>query len=416
MVLSRTPTVEELGLLATQPLRDKKILLGVTGSSSIYKSIDLARRLIRMGGIVRVVMTRFATKFISPDLFYWATGQKPFVEMTGETEHIDLTKWADAMVIAPATLNTMSKIAYGILDELLTLTAVTMLGDGKRVIVVPAMNTRLMNSPQYKKALDILREEGVVVIPPKIEEDKAKYPPLEDLSHCIDAVVNRGRDLEGLKVIVTAGATVEHIDPVRVITNPSSGLMGVLVAREAACRGADVVLIHGNMSVEPPYMVKTIRIESTEDMARAVREITTNHVFDIAVFAAAPADYKPVSTKTTKISTREHPKLVVELEQTPKVIKNIVNKPRYIVAFAAETVGGDQLLAKIQEKMNDYNSDLIVGNNILSEHAGFGKDFLDAVILDKTGVITRGLLAKYEIARLILDKAVSTIKHRKLDT
>jgi phosphopantothenoylcysteine decarboxylase/phosphopantothenate--cysteine ligase len=310
-------------------------------------------------------------------------------------------------------LNTMCKIAHGVLDELLTLTAITMLGSGKKVIVVPTMNIRLLNTPQYDKAIKILREEGVFIIPPKIEEDKAKYPPIEDLSHCIDALINRGRDLEGARVLVTAGATVEHIDPVRVITNPSSGLMGILVAREAACRGASVTLVHGNITLEPPYMVKTIRVESTEDMARVVRDLTEKEEFDIGVFAAAPADYKPISPRVLKINTKEYGKIVLELEATPKVIKNILKKPRYIVAFAAETLSGDELLNKAREKLIEYRADLVVGNNVLSAKAGFAKEYLEAIIITKDDVVASGLLLKYEIARLILDKAHEGLSSNK---
>ncbi|MEM4757381.1 MAG: flavoprotein, partial [Desulfurococcaceae archaeon] len=140
---------EDISMLTHQSLSGKKLILGVTGSSSIYRSIDLARRLIRLGASIKVLMTRFAAKLISPDLFHWATGSKPYVEMSGETEHIDLAKWADALIIAPSTLNTMSKIAHGIGDELLPLTAIAMLGNGKKVVIVPAMNIRLFRSPQY---------------------------------------------------------------------------------------------------------------------------------------------------------------------------------------------------------------------------------------------------------------------------
>ncbi|MCC6053229.1 MAG: bifunctional phosphopantothenoylcysteine decarboxylase/phosphopantothenate--cysteine ligase CoaBC, partial [Desulfurococcaceae archaeon] len=275
---------EEIAGLVYQPLAGRRIVLGVTGSSAVYKSVDLARRLIRMGASIRVVMTRFSTRLIGPDLLYWATGSSPYTEMTGETEHIDLAKWADAMVVAPATINTMSKIAHGVVDELLPLVAVTMIGAGRRVVVVPAMNIRLFNTPQYKRIVEILEDYGVVVIPPLIEEDKAKYPPIEDLSHCVDAVINRGRDLTGHRVIVTAGPTREFIDPVRAITNPSSGLMGVLVAREAACRGATVDLVHGPLSVEAPYMVSKYYAETTEDMAEVVRDLTTKYEYSVAVF------------------------------------------------------------------------------------------------------------------------------------
>lgn len=403
---------EELGAYIYQPLSGKKIILGVTGSSSIYKSVDLSRRLIRMGANIKVVMTRFSTKFVGPDLFQWATGNKPYVEMTGETEHIDLARWADAMVIAPITLNTMSKIAFGILDELLSLTAVTMLGDGKKVIIVPAMNLRLLNSPQYRKVHNVLKEHGVFMIPPLIEEDKAKYPPLDDLSHCIDAIINRGRDLEGLKVLVTAGATREYIDPVRVVTNKSSGLMGALIAREAACRGASVTLVHGPMNVNPPHVVQRLRVETTLDMVNAVKSLTESVEYDVALFSAAPTDYKPVKVSETKIQTKKNPRLTIELESTPKVIRNIVKRPRVLVGFAAETSSGGDLVEKAKEKLSDYGLDIIVANNVLSDVAGFGKEFLDAYIIANGEVIAKGILPKYEIARLLLDHALKYLKHK----
>lgn len=395
--------VEELRRYAYQPLQGRRIVLGLTASSSIYKSIDLARRLIRMGGRIRAVMTKSSLRLIGVDLVHWAIGEKPLYEMSGETEHIDLAHWGDAVVIAPATLNTMSKIAYGVLDELLTLTVVTMMGSGKKTIFVPAMNIRLMNSPQYKRALEILEEYGAIVIPPMIEEDKAKFPPVDDLSHCVEAVVNRGVDLKGRRILVTAGPTREYLDPVRVLTNPSSGLMGVIVARELACRGARVDLVHGPLAVNPPYMVNRIPVETTEDMARVVRELTSSSRYDAAVFAAAPADYKPAVKSPVKVSTRENPVLELRLEETPKVIKHVASKPRVTVVFAAETSGGEDLIEKTLLKARDYNADLAVGNNILSEGAGFGKELLDVVIASKEKVVEKGYRFKPEVARLIGD-------------
>ncbi|MEM2025794.1 MAG: bifunctional phosphopantothenoylcysteine decarboxylase/phosphopantothenate--cysteine ligase CoaBC [Desulfurococcaceae archaeon] len=403
---------EELSSFAYQPLRGKNIILGVTGSVALYRSVDLARKLIRMGASLKVIMTRFSTKLVGPDLFHWATGNKPYIEMTGETEHIDLAKWGDALIVAPATLNTMCKIAFGVLDELLSLTAVTMLGAGKRIVVVPAMNIRLMNSPQYRRSLEILEEQGVIIIPSLIEEDKAKYPPLDDLAHCIDASVNRGRDLRVAKVIVTAGPTREYIDPVRVITNPSSGLMGVLIAREAACRGAEVTLVHGPLATEIPYMVKTVYADTTDYMAKAIESLTKEQVHEAAVFAGAPVDFRPISSSEVKIPTRSTPKLILELETTPKVIKSIIKRPRILIGFAAESQSGEELLRKGKEKMSDYSLDLVVANNILSERAGFGKEYLDAIIIDSSGVLRDGLIHKHEIARLVVDYIVSSLRKK----
>ncbi|MEM4717916.1 MAG: bifunctional phosphopantothenoylcysteine decarboxylase/phosphopantothenate--cysteine ligase CoaBC [Desulfurococcaceae archaeon] len=407
--------IEDIGTLAYQPLVDRKIVLGVTGSSSIYRSIDLARKLIRMGASVRVVMTRFAAKLISPDLFHWATGSKPYIEMTGETEHIDLAKWGDAMVIAPATLNTMSKIAYGILDELVALTATTMLGAGKKVIIVPAMNIRLYNSPQYREASSILEKQGVVVYPPLIVEDKAKYPPIDDLLHCIDAIINRGLDARDLRILVTAGATREYIDPVRVITNPSSGLMGILIAREAACRGGKVTLVHGDVRIDIPYLVEKIYTDTTDDMSKEIHELTKRIQYDITIFSAAPADYKPKVTNNVKIPSRLKSELVIELVSTSKVIKSVYNRPRIVVGFAAETAAGDILLEKAREKLVEYSLDLIVANNIISELGGFGKEFLEAVIMDKTSILKKGILTKYEIARIVMDYSITSLRNKLIN-
>ena len=394
---------EEIKPREVTPLREKKIVLGLTASSAVYRSIDLARELIRLGASVRAVMTRASTRLIGPDLVYWATGWEPFIESTGRTEHIDLARWGDAMVIAPATLNTMGKIASGVLDELLHLTAATMMGDGKRVVFVPAMNLRLYNSPQYKRVEETLRSYGAVVIRPMIEEGKAKYPPLQDLVHCVEAAVNRGADLEGRRVLVTAGATVEKIDPVRVITNPSSGLMGVLVAREAACRGAVVDLVYGRMSLPPPYNVNKYYAEETSDMASIVKELTAKHVYDAAVFAAAPADYKPLEKSPTKIPTSRTERLTLTLVPTEKVIASMSKRPKIVVAFAAETSSGRELAERGAAKLTEYQADLMVAHNVLTRGAGFSESYLDTVLITPSDVRELGLVHKLELARYIVD-------------
>ncbi len=399
------------------PLQDKKILLGLTASSAIYKSIDLARTLIRMGAKVKIVMTKNSLELIGEKLVEWSIGEKPYIEVTGEVEHIKLAEWADALVIAPATLKSMSKIANGVLDELLYLVTTTMLGMGKKVIVLPTMNIYLYNSPQYRIIRGKLVEQGVEIIEPYIEEDKAKYPPINDLAHCIDALINRGRDLDKLKILVTTGATYEYLDPVRVITNPSSGLMGILVAREAYCRGAIVDLVYGVSKHDPPYNVNVYRVETTSEMYHTVRKLSMEKNYHIAVFAAAPADYKPINRSNTKISTMTNRLINIRLQETPKTIKAIPrrNRPLVKIIFAAETVNDyTELIRKAREKLEYYDADIVVAH-IVSRHAGFTVEYLDACIIDREKHQCFGLIPKEKIARIILDYANEKIKKRSVD-
>lgn len=394
---------EEIARRAYRPLEGKRILLGLTGSSAVYRSVDLARLLIRLGAEVRVVLSRTASKFIGPDLLHWAVGHRPYIEMTGETEHIDLATWADVMVIAPATLNAMSKIAHGIADELIYLTAITLMGSGKKLIVVPTMNLRLFRAPQYEASSKTLREYNVTVIPPYVEEDKVKFPPLEDLAFCIEAVVNRGEDLGGVRALVTTGPTREYIDPVRVITNPSSGLMGAMISREIACRGGAVDLVHGPVSVPLPYMVNKHGVETTAEMAQKVRELSASNEYDAAVFAAAPADYTPDTRSEIKIPTTSRPELSLRLVTTPKVASSLARRPKVLVGFAAETASGDELIAKAREKYERYGFDLLIANDVSRKNVGFGSEYLSAVVIARGEVVKSGLLHKHEISRLIAD-------------
>lgn len=391
------------------PLEKKTIVLGVTGSSAIYRSVDLARQLIRLGADVYVVMTSDATTFVSPKLFEWATGNPVTTMFNGEPVHIVLAEKASSMVIAPATLNTLSKIAYGVGDNPLVLTAIAMLGSGKRVAVVPSMNIRLYKSPQTRRVLEALKELGVVVIPPYVSEDKAKYPPIRDLVALIDGITSRGRDLEGKKVLVTAGPTREYIDPVRVITNPSSGLMGVLIALEFYSRGAEVTLVHGPLKTEPPYCTRNIAVETTNEMAEVVEELTSKNVYDVAVFAAAPADYMPAEQSPSKIPSRLGG-LELKLVPTRKVVKSVRKKPRIMIGFAAETVKSrEELLVKAREKLDDYGLDLIVGNVVGVKGLGFESEYIDACFVTREKVECIGFVSKAYLARRIADWTVDRI-------
>ncbi len=397
------------------PLRGKNVIVGFTASSAIYRSIDLVRKLIRLGAEVNVVLTSESLKLIGYDLVKWAIGRDPYVELTGDVEHIALADWGDALVIAPATLKTLSKIAYGVGDELLPLLAMAMMGRGKRVVVVPTMNVALYNSPQYRRVEEELRKNGVIFIKPFIEENRVKYPPLEDLVHCVDASINRGEDLKGLNVLVTAGPTREHLDPIRVITNPSSGYMGVLIAREAACRGASVDLVHGPLSVKPPYMVEKYSVETTSDMAHTVSRLTSSKNYDIAVFAGAPADFTVLNKSSTKIPSREKTSLTIVLKPAVKVVKSISrqNKPLVNIIFVAETVEThSELVERARMKLLDYGADLSVAN-IIRKGMGFSTEYIDVCIVDREKHICYGVIRKEMLARTIIDYALNMLRTKR---
>lgn len=397
------------------PLTGKKIILGLTASSAIYKSIDLARGLIRLGAEIDVVMTSESLRLIGPDLVEWAIGRKPYLETTGSIEHITLAYKADALVIAPITLKSLSKIAYGYTDELLPLLTSAMLGLNKKVIVIPTMNIALYNSPQYKMVEEKIKELGIHVLLPYIEEDRVKYPPLNDLLHCIDALVNRGRDLMGLKALVTAGPTREYIDPVRILTNPSTGYMGIVIARELACRGAIVDLVHGPLLVKPPYMVNKYLVETTSEMAKTVAMLTDKKKYDIAIYAGAPADFTVLRRSNTKIPTRETRELTISLKPTIKVVKRVSkrNRPSVNIIFVAETVEThSDLVEKARSKIIEYNADMAVANKV-SPEAGFASPYIDACIVSREEHICYGVIFKDLIARVIVDKAVELLNKTK---
>jgi len=385
------------------PLADKRIVVGLTGGVAIYRTLDFVRKLIRLGAEVITVFTPKAMKFINPILFEWATQQKPITELTGKAEHIFLSKEWDAMVIAPTTLNTMAKIASGIGDNAVTLTAIAFLGAGKPVLFVPSMNLNLYNTPQYREIVEKLYDYGATVLPPLISEGKAKYPPIEDLVYCIDALISRGRDMAGYNVLVTAGPTREYIDPVRIITNPSSGLMGIYIAREITCRGGYVTLVHGPLRHSPPYLAKTKPVETTMEMAEAVKEISQQEKFDVAIFAAAPADYRPIQKAPKKISSRIGD-ITVKFRPTVKVIKALKQRPKVIVAFAAETVtSNDELIKKALEKLKDYNADLVIANKVGVKGRGFASDYIEACLVTSEGTECLGVIHKALLARRIID-------------
>lgn len=395
------PSKKIIGEISDE-LKDKKILLAVTASVSIYKSIDLARSLMRRGAEVSVVMSNSAKKLVSPIMFEWATGNKVITKITAELEHVQLPEEYDMMVIAPASMNIMGKIAYGITDNTITLIAINFIQKKKKIVIVPAMHLEMWNSEHMKEIIEKLKKiEYIEIIEPLIVRDVAHYPDIDYLSSRITTLALRDKDLKGFRIVVTAGPTREYLDPVRYISNPSSGTMGVAIANEALFRGADVVLVHGPLkSTVKPYS-KSISVETTEDMLNAVTQLI-NDGYRIAILAGAPADYKFAVTLKSKIDSHtEVPK--VELIRTPKIAESIKGKA-FIVGFSAETVDSDEeLIYKAKAKKEKYNFNIIVANNVKRRDIGFSSDFDEVIIITDSKTIKIDKTYKTIIARKLLD-------------
>ncbi len=408
-------TVHEIKCIETYALKGKSITIGITSSAAIYKSIDVVRGLIRRCADIHVVMSQEAAKFISPILFEWACGHRVLHEISGMVEHIALAKLCDSMAIVPATANTICKIANGIADTPVTLTALSFIGVNKPLIVVPAMHINLYRSSQVEEAIKKLRSMNVVVLDPIMEGKRLKIPNVDDIIHCIEAVTLRGQDLKGLKILVTAGPTREFLDPVRFISNPSSGLMGVALAREAYFRGGQVTLVHGPLSnVTPPPWVKRIEITTTEELAEAVEHELKRNKYDAVILAGAPVDYKFSAIFSEKIPSSQGP-LTIRLELTPKVSEIVRESFKgLVVGFAAETVKDrNELIAKAIEKMERYGFDITVANNVARKDIGFASKFNEVIIIMKDGkIIDVPKTTKVEVARIILDQVVKLLKRK----
>ncbi len=395
-------------------LQGYKIVLGVTGSAAIYRSIDLARSLERMGATIRVAMTPSAVKLMSPTLFEWATGAKPVTELTGEIEHVRLAKTFDAMVIAPATLNTIAKLVHGEAENPVLAIAQAMAGLGKPVLVVPAMHASLWE--RCRRLIPELEEQGFQVMSPLLVEEKAKMPPVDDVAWWIEARLTRGQDMRGLTVLVTAGPTYEYIDDVRVITNPSTGLMGVSIALEAAFRGARVHLVHGPLRVAVnSYHAQVLSLHpvtTTKEMLEAVTRILSSSKVDLAFYAAAPADFTPKTRAKGKIDSRRG-SLTLELVATPKIAaKAVEESPRTVhVAFAAEPYTRDEELYRAGlRKLEELGVSLVAVNSVARPGEGFGSPTNRLIVVAKGGrkwVIER--MAKRLVARRLIDIALGLL-------
>jgi phosphopantothenoylcysteine decarboxylase/phosphopantothenate--cysteine ligase len=389
-------------------LAGRKIVLCITGSVAAIRCPELARELMRHGADVRVVMSPEAAKLITPRLMHWATGNPVVAELTGGLEHVELATWADLVLVAPATANTLSKVACAIDDTPVTSTVSVALGLGKPVAMVPAMHGSMYSHKLLQDNIAHLKQVGVRVLEPHMEEGKAKMPSVPEM---VDFVLGllAPKDMEGLRVLVTAGPTVEHIDPIKFITNSSSGKMGIAIARAAADRGAKVTLIYGTGTEAPPSDVDVVRVRTTEEMRGAFERGLEGRP-DIIISTAAAQDF--TVERPAKQKLRHSEPVEIKLVPAPRVL-DVARKMApnaFIVGFKAEYQTTDeQLLEVAKGKLHENELDMVVANDVSRPGAGFGEDTNDVIIVTPSGQ-KRMNSSKAEIANAILDAAVAKLR------
>jgi phosphopantothenoylcysteine decarboxylase/phosphopantothenate--cysteine ligase len=399
-------------------LKGKRIVLCVTGSVAAVQCPEIARELMRRGAEVFTVMSPMAQKIIHPYLMEWATGNPVVTELTGKIEHVAFAgqhpNKADLVLIAPATANTISKVAAGIDDTPVTSVVSTAFGSKTPIIIVPAMHESMYRHPILKENIEKLKALGVEFVEPRIEEGKAKIAKTKTIVEAVIRRLSAQRDLAGVKVLITAGPTREYIDPVRVITNKSTGLMGIEVAREALLRGAEVTLIYGPGAVSPPEEAKVILVETTKEMYEAAVSELKAQKYNVMIATAAAADWKPKKSYSYKVSTSQTSTLNVKLEPTPKIIDSVkqISPRTFLVAFKAEyDMSDEELVKRAFKRLKEAKADLMVANDVARKGVGFGTQTNEIFIVDKKRkVIHVPLTTKREVARKLLNVIADRIK------
>lgn len=391
-------------------LKDKTVVIGVSGGIAVYKTLDVISKLRKLGVNINVIMTKSATEFVTPLSFQSLSQNYVVCDMfedpkTWDVEHISLAKRADVFLIAPATANVIGKIANGIADDMLT---TTVMATKAKVLIAPAMNTNMYENPILQRNINTLKELGYNFVEPESgrlacgDTGKGKLASPETIVDEVVKLLSKDQDLKGKSIIVTAGPTVESIDPMRYITNRSTGKMGYSIAKEAIERGADVTLITGPTNLTPPQnLKKLVKIESAKDMYEAVLENLDEN--DVVIKSAAVADYKPKNYSNKKIKKSDDD-LVIELDRNKDIAQEIgkIKNNKILVGFAAET---NDLIENASLKIKKKNLDFIVANDLTKEGAGFGVDTNIVKIIDKEGNITEyPKMKKEEVANIILDK------------
>lgn len=398
-------------------LKGKNIVLGITGGISAYKAAELTSQLVQGGANVTVILTASAQEFIRPLTFQTLTSRAVITDLYGQPPelsepHIVLGKRADILVIAPATANIIAKLAQGMADDVLTCTA---LATRAPILIAPAMSDEMYHHASTQRNLATLRERGCEIIGPgygRLASGEMGWGRLLEpdviVGH-IKAVLGRQGDLAGLKIIVTAGGTQESIDPVRVITNRSSGKMGYALAEAARDRGAVVTLICATTALPPPPGVEIVTADSAVAMMEAVLEKSS--AADVLIMAAAVADFRPAEPSAQKIK-RSRGELTLRLVPTVDILGEVSRRSNthlVKVGFAAES---EDLLANARQKLVSKGLDLIVANDIGAEGSGFGSDTNKVMLVDQSSVVDLPLMPKYEVAHKVLDAVRAILAKR----
>lgn len=402
-------------------LNNKKILLCVTGGIAVFKAAALTSKLTQAGAQVKVIMSQSATEFVTPLTFQSLSRNEVYTSTFQENNpkvvaHIDLADWADLVLVAPATANIIGKIANGIADDMIS---TIMLATTADVFIAPAMNVHMYSHPAVQKNMNTLLEFGYSMIEPAEGylacgyTGKGRLSEPEDIIKYLEnhyAALNADKPLSGKKVLVTAGPTKERIDPVRFITNHSTGKMGYAIAEEAAKMGADVTLVSGEVQLSPPPNVNVIKVRSAQDMYEAVAAQFDKQ--DLVVKSASVADYRPKLVHDQKMKKKDGD-LVIELERTIDILKTLGERKtsQVLVGFAAETENVEEYA---KQKLEKKNADMIVANNVSVKGAGFGSDTNIVTMFKRDGSkIELPILSKHDVAKEILSESAKLLAERR---
>ena len=405
------PSLDIVGSYGVE-LSEKKIVLCVAGSVAAYKAIELARLLMRHGADVTCVTSDAVTKLVQPDYFKWATGNEVITKLTGELEHIKLADYnqSDLIIVYPATANTLGKLSNGIDDTPISTVLTVGFGSKTPILMCLAMHAAMYDNAAVKKNVEFLKNK-IEFLTPQMIEGKAKATEPEDVLEYVLRKFGFSSILKNKKVLMTAGPTIEYIDPIRIITNQSSGKTGVLLASELISAGAKITLVYGPGIEKPPKGAKIIKISTSKEMFDVVKKEMSKE-FDIVIMAAAISDYTPENPGKNKIKSIKN-KIKISLKKAPKIIDQIkkYQKNVFLVGFKAETnLSKNELITLAKKKMNESDADMIVANDIGSIRYRKNPENNEVLVIDSHKVVSSGWIKKEKIAKFIRKEIEQRLK------